>query len=178
MTQRLVHETKKAREQEVVPIFILEFQAWFIGSYGVQIKNIGNGPAQNFEAELSLEPNGPKETITYQNIASGDTIPVPRPFDETDIVRDTAEEYDILRIDEKCNDIYNNEKPVSDTYVLDQMGEKVRRESYVKEDRPEDHLEDLTDELGDGFEDVEEELHEISSEVKDLNTKLRRLLRY
>ena len=60
LTLQLVRETRRSREQEVVPAFKLGIKPWAIGVYGVQIRNIGNGPAQDISATVSLQPDGPE----------------------------------------------------------------------------------------------------------------------
>ena len=162
LTLQLVRETRRSREQEVVPAFKLGIKPWAISIYGVQIRNIGNGPAQDISATVSLQPDGPEGKVTYQNVAPGDAIPVPKPFHETRLDQDTLDKYNNLKVDGKAYDIFGNPHDISDTYNLGLVKEQNTATSLMEQNNQEKYMKDIKDGLGD-----------IESEVKSLNRNIK-----
>jgi hypothetical protein len=149
-TYLLLVETKKARQQEIIPMFKLDLKGVSIGKMGVAVKNIGNGPARDINATIRLHPNGGENTVGYLNVATGDFLPFPEPFENQLLTSEVIESYDKITIEGTCKDLMGKEHSFSDSYPLISPGEsslgRLMQDSGVER-----YLKDIKKEL-DGIE--------------------------
>jgi len=138
VTYRMLRETKKSREQEIMPA--LEFEARETGS---ALINIGNGPARNLDIVLRLNPAGDRYRIKRQSLPSAGDLSIPveplsslgdrRFLDvqmdgldidwaeheevaDDDFWENTEYPYQELVIDGMCEDIWGNRIRIEQTY--------------------------------------------------------------
>lgn len=176
LTLLLLSEERQARQQEIMPSFKIELQGFYLGQYGIAIRNIGNGPAQDVEATLALKPNGEKRKITYPNVDSGDIIPVPKPFEDAKLNSDTLDGFDRIVIEGDCKDIIGNEKEFKDTYDFSTHKDMPRR--AVGNDSIEDYLKGIVDELDDiegELGDIEKGIDGVEGEIKSVEKRIKKL---
>ncbi|SEH14643.1 hypothetical protein SAMN04487967_1700 [Natronorubrum sediminis] len=162
LTLVLLSEERRARQQEIMPVFKLELKGFYLGHYGIALKNIGNGPAQNVEVNIELQSEKENRTITYPNVAPGNSIPVPEPFEEVKLEKDRFDEFGQITVKGTCEDVTGEEQSISDTYDFqkhaNQPGWAPGNETI------EDYLDDIVDEL----DDIEGEISDVESEIKSL----------
>lgn len=146
LTFELVNETRRARVQEVQPAFSVDLEPASIGSYGVAIKNIGNGPAKDLEATITLNPGDQETEIEYKTLAPDDYAPVAEPFEES-INEEIAEMYDEIEVNGTYTDIFGNTSQFSGEYKLQLLEKGDSKSLHMKRENTDRHMRDLVREL-------------------------------
>lgn len=119
LTYLLVRETRRARRQEIMPVFTAGIDP-LPGrevKYHVVLLNIGNGPAQDLEATLELVPDGARGSIQSLNVVPGGKIGAHDPFDSIEVLPEQLKPYEELRIRGCYKDLFGNSHDFS--LVLD-----------------------------------------------------------
>lgn len=146
LTLSLLDEERRSREQEIMPTFKINLQGISLSTMGIALKNIGNGPGQNIEANIRIEPQGYEQEITYPNVASGDFVPVGDPFEEISLKPKKFDNYDKLIVEGTCEDIVGNDHDFRDEEALEfPKGNGV----LMRTKSTEQHLDDISNELSD-----------------------------
>lgn len=150
LTISLLNEQSKARKQEIIPAFKLGTKGIALGKRGIIARNIGNGPAQNIEVTVTVQPQNIETSFEYPNVATGEILPIGDPFsDDFDL-----EQVDKIAISGECEDI---------------MGEihHIWDEEAVRDISSDEYI--LTRDT------QEKSLKDISNEVKKIRKELRNL---
>lgn len=139
LTISLLIEEKRHREQQIIPSFKLGTEAISLGSYGITARNIGNGPAKNIEATVTVKPQNEEYTIEYPNVPSGEILPIGNPFDEVDI-----EDVNEITLSGECEDILGKEHSINDKQ---EVRKKSTAEHMIGRDSETKHLKDIAKHL-------------------------------
>lgn len=131
LTYRLVGETRDARRQEVMPVINVEPEPYAIGAYGAKVENVGNGPAKDVDATISLEPGGPEHELRSKNIAAGGFTGSLEP----EMKRDVAEDYERLEIDGCLTDVWGVRDDFHDVFDLGLLAEDDGADSIMEDDQ-------------------------------------------
>jgi hypothetical protein len=139
-----MRETRKARQQEIMPAF--EFQPEPLNP---ALVNVGNGPARKLDVTVSLLPAGETRHIRRQSVATGEGIHIggepftslgDQPFLDFQLrgldvdweeVEDDEEfwetvddyPYERLTVEGSCEDIWENSIPVIEEYQIQDLTE-------------------------------------------------------
>lgn len=121
LTYELVRETTQGRKDAVVPVIKLSVDEW-----GPKLSNIGNGPAVDLYACLTLDGDGQSDEkfeIKEKNLRAGDEIEIlDHPFVTIpDPNGDANRNYDYLNIYWECNDIFGHSESDRKAYELDDL---------------------------------------------------------
>lgn len=136
LTWRMVVETRRARQQEVTPVFNLSVKPISIGAWAPAIENVGNGPALDVEATLTLEPGGEEHRVETKNIPEGDFAGSMNPR----IGEDTHEEYDSLVVEGEYTDVFGERSTFDESYDLEFLAKHDGADSIMKRDPTERHV--------------------------------------
>lgn len=117
LTLLLLEENRTARKREVKPSFSIQLEPVAISTFGVVIENIGNGPAKDVEATLTLYPNEDQWDFRRKNIRPGDQAGASP--DDITFSKDSGGKYDRISIEGKCTDVFGNTIPFSDSFDME-----------------------------------------------------------
>ena len=153
LTVLLLRENRIAREREVEPAFNISLESVFAGGSNFVIENIGNGPGQNIEAILTLEPQGNKLIeIERKNMRPDDTVLELAPTEEPTVSIDEGE---TVKLEGTCENIFGKEVDIYDESKIDTL----RRGSM------DDLLRDESDRLERNLKKIEKSIESLGDEI-------------
>ena len=153
ISHRHVEESRKAREQEFMPLFGVRTKSYSINQLpGIKITNIGNGPAHEVNLKVSILPDGPDFNIEQQNIRKDDFVALGNPFNEKEMEENLSseelvEKYEKIKIKGECKDVFGNKHHIEQEYLLNELLGRSSYDLMLKDDDRKKHLKNIAKEL-------------------------------
>lgn len=148
-TLLLLEENRIARKREFEPAFSVYLEPIAIGVFDVVLENIGNGPAQDVEATLTLFPSEITWDFQRKNVRPGDKAPAFITNENITFRQKSSKDFDKITVEGKCTDVFGNRVNFSNTYNMELLKSGEHEQHLPYENRTERNLKDISRSLKD-----------------------------